>query len=111
IHEVAGELMGQLHSINGTIPVLIPQPVLDISTGATTRLQGEYAYSISGIDPQQVYGAAQQLMGRMYQQMGTLFSSVVPDLYIHTPNLQIDILRDEASSYGVSASRIEELLR
>jgi len=36
---------------------------------------------------------------------------VFSDLFLHTPNLKINILRDQASSYGVSASRIESLLR
>jgi HAE1 family hydrophobic/amphiphilic exporter-1 len=35
---------------------------------------------------------------------------VTSDLYNHTPNLQIDILRDQAASYGVSATRIQNLL-
>ena len=32
------------------------------------------------------------------------------DLYNHTPNLQVDILRDQAKLYGVSESRILTLL-
>jgi HAE1 family hydrophobic/amphiphilic exporter-1 len=38
------------------------------------------------------------------------FLSLHPDLENQTPNLQIDILRDQASSYGVSATRIQNLL-
>ena len=32
------------------------------------------------------------------------------DLYNHTPNLQVDILREQAKLYGVSESRILTLL-
>ena len=35
-------------------------PVLQISTGATANQQGQFAYSLSGIDPDQVYSSAEQ---------------------------------------------------
>jgi hydrophobic/amphiphilic exporter-1 (mainly G- bacteria), HAE1 family len=44
----------------------------------------------------------------MYQYPGFLF--VNSDLFNHTPNLQIDILREQAKLYGVSESRILNLL-
>jgi HAE1 family hydrophobic/amphiphilic exporter-1 len=39
------------------------------------------------------------------------FAQITPDLYIHTPSLKIDVLRDQASMYGVSATGIENTLR
>ncbi|MEI6236677.1 MAG: efflux RND transporter permease subunit, partial [Planctomycetota bacterium] len=110
ISAVAGEMMGSLMQVKGTIGVLNPQPVLQISTGATANLQGKFAYSLSGIDPQETYVTAQKLMGKLHATKG-IFSSVNADLYNNTPSLEINILRDEASSYGVSVSRIESLLR
>ncbi|HEU5463065.1 MAG TPA: efflux RND transporter permease subunit, partial [Candidatus Binatia bacterium] len=54
IHEEVAKLMG---SISGTIPgvmaFLRPFPVLEISTGATNQNQGQYQFSISGINPEQ----------------------------------------------------------
>src|SRR5204863_2088707 len=48
IQGVAGQLMGQLNSkVPGLITFLKPQPVLQIRTGATAQLQGQFAYSIS----------------------------------------------------------------
>ena len=110
IAAVAGQMMGELMQVKGTIGVLNPQPVLQISTGATANLQGKFAYSLSGIDPQETYATAQKLMGKLMARKD-VFASVNSDLYNNTPNLDIDILRDEASSYGVSVSRIESLLR
>ena len=107
---VAGEMMGELRQVKGTIGVLIPQPVLQISTGATAKLQGQFAYALSGIDPKETYATAKKLMAKLNATQG-VFSSVSSDLYDNTPNLEIDILRDEASSYGVSVTRIESLLR
>jgi len=98
-------------ALSGVIPGFQPEPVLQISTGASARQTGQYSYSISGIDPDEVYEVAQRLIGRLMQDQGTLFASVIPDLYLNTPQLKINILRDQASSYGISARRIETLLR
>jgi HAE1 family hydrophobic/amphiphilic exporter-1 len=112
IQGVAGQLMGSIvGQVPGLFAFLQPQPNLQISTGATRNNQGQYAYAISGIDPNEVYAVAGQLMGKFYQQQGKLFASVSSDMFNHTPNLQIDILRDEAALYGVSAAKIETLLR
>ncbi len=101
--------MGQLNSkVPGLITFLKPQPVLQISTGATAQLQGQFAYSISGIDPNEVYGSAGTLMRKMFEFPGFLF--VNSDLFNHTPNLQVEILREQAKTYGVSETRILNLL-
>ena len=47
-------------------------------------------------------------MQKLYQYPGFLF--VNSDLFNHTPNLQVDLLRDQAKLYGVSETRILNLL-
>ena len=114
IATVTGMLMGKLHSVVNTLSVLQPQPVLQISTGATANQLGKYAYAISGIDGDEVNMTAMKMMGAMskWEYNGHPgFATMQPDLYIHTPSLQIDILRDQASMYGVSATAIENTLR
>ena len=109
IPAVAGQMMGAINSrVPGLLTFLQPNPVLEISTGATANLQGQFAYSLSGIDPSQVYSVAGQLMAKMHEFPGFLF--VNSDLFNHTPNLQVDILRDQAKIYGVSEARILTLL-
>ncbi len=109
IAQVAGQLMGAIGgSIPGAMAFLQPNPTLEISTGATANAQGQFAYAISGIDANEVYGTAEKMIAKMYQYPGFLF--VNSDLYNHTPSLQIDILRDQAKLYGVSETRILTLL-
>ena len=109
IDVVAGQLMGGvMGSVPGAVAFLQPNPVLEISTGATANVQGQFAYSLSGIDPKEVYDVAGKLMAKLRQYPGFLF--VNSDLYNHTPNLQVDILRDQAKLYGVSETRILSLL-
>ena len=90
---------------------LAPNPVLEISTGATANQAGQFAYTLSGINASEVYEASRSLLQRLGQQQGTLFATVLSDLYQNTPNLRINILRDKAAVYGVSAAQIESLLR
>lgn len=109
IDVVAGQEMGAIaNSIPGVLAFMQPNPALEISTGATANVQGQFAYALSGIDAGQVYATAAKLTAKMYQYPGFLF--VNSDLFNHTPNLQIDILRDQAKLYGVSESRILNLL-
>jgi HAE1 family hydrophobic/amphiphilic exporter-1 len=109
IQAVSGQLMGAVNSrVPGLLTFLQPNPVLEISTGATANLQGQFAYSLSGIDPNQTYAVAGQLIAKMREFPGFLF--VNSDLFNHTPNLQVDILRDQAKIYGVSEARILALL-
>jgi hydrophobic/amphiphilic exporter-1 (mainly G- bacteria), HAE1 family len=109
IGAVAGQLMGRCMSIPGVFAFLRPFPVLEISTGATSQLQGQYAYTISGANPSEVYASAGQMMGKLYAYPG--FQSLSSDFFNNTPNLDIELRRDQARIYGVSEARILSLLR
>jgi HAE1 family hydrophobic/amphiphilic exporter-1 len=109
IAEVTAEMMGSLNTIPGLMTFLRPFPVLDISTGVTSQQQGQYAYAVSGANPQQVYDAGQKLMGKLREYPG--FLSVSSDFFSNTPNLNIDLRREQAKTYGVSETRILTLLR
>ncbi len=112
IEAVVGKLRGMIAMANPGVQAGIqPDPVLRISTGASATQMGQFQYTISGIDPKEVYQSSQALLGQLKQQSGKLFMFIMSDLFLNTPNLKINILRDKASSYGVSASSIESLLR
>ncbi len=109
IQEVTAQMMGNLNTIPGVFTFLRPFPVLEISTGVTSQNQGQYAYAVSGVNPSQVYEVSQKLMGKLMEFPG--FLTVSSDLYNNTPNLNIDIRRDQAKTFGVSEARILTLLR
>ncbi len=109
IQAVVGGMMGKLSAIPGIFAFLRPMPVLNISTGATNQNQGQYAYAVSGVNAEQVYDVAQKMMARMRQYPG--FATISSDFFDHTPNLEINIRRDQARTYGVSETRILNLLR
>jgi HAE1 family hydrophobic/amphiphilic exporter-1 len=109
IDTVMAQLSAKISEIPGVIPYLQANPVLQISTGATGNSQGKFAYAISGIDPAEVNTAAEKLIKKLQPYPGFLF--VNSDLKTKTPNLQIDLLREKAASYGVSAQSILTTLR
>ncbi|MSP39937.1 MAG: efflux RND transporter permease subunit [Deltaproteobacteria bacterium] len=109
IQQEVAKLMGSLGSIPGIIAPLRAFPVLEISTGATNQNQGQYAFSISGVNPDQVYEAGAKLMARLRDFSG--FLTVLSDYYNNTPNLDIELRREQAKSYGVSETRILTLIR
>jgi HAE1 family hydrophobic/amphiphilic exporter-1 len=109
IQQVTAQMMGNLNTIPGVFTFLRPFPVLEISTGVTSQNQGQYAFAVSGANPQQVYEVGQKLMGKLTEYPG--FLSVSSDFYNNTPNVDIDIRREQAKTYGVSETRILTLLR
>ena len=109
IQQAAISLMGKISSVPGLFAFIRPFPVLEISTGAVAQTQGRYAFTLSGINPDQVYDAAQKLMAKCYEYPG--FASVSSDYFSATPGLDIGIRREEARIRGVSEARILTLLR
>jgi HAE1 family hydrophobic/amphiphilic exporter-1 len=109
IQQIAGEMMGKISTNPGVMAFLRPFPVLEINTGTTDQNQGQYAFSVSGVNPSQVYDVSQKLMGKFMEYPG--FLSVSSDYFNNTPNLDIDIRRAQAKVYGVSEARILNLLR
>jgi HAE1 family hydrophobic/amphiphilic exporter-1 len=107
----AAQLMGAISANPGTMAGLSPYPVLQIATGASSQTLGKYLFSISGVNPDEVYAASGKLMQKLMPEMGKTFISMIPDYFANTPNLDIQLRREQARSYGVSETRILTLLR
>ena len=109
IDTVMAQLAAKMSEVPGILPYMQANPVLQISTGATGNSQGKFSYAVSGIDPDEVNAAADKLMEKLRPYPGFLF--INSDLKTKTPNLQIDVLREQAASYGVSAQAVLTALR
>jgi HAE1 family hydrophobic/amphiphilic exporter-1 len=110
IESVAADLRRAASGIPGIFPTLNPQPVLQINIGATGSNFGRYTYVLSGIRPDEVYAAADAL-GAKFRNYQGFVGPPRPDLFRNTPNLNIEIDRDRASLYGVSTTKLQNLLR
>jgi HAE1 family hydrophobic/amphiphilic exporter-1 len=65
---------------------------------------------LSGINPDEVYAAADKLEAKLSTYDG-FASPPHSDLFRNTPNLDINIERGRASLYGISTTNLERLLR
>src|SRR5882724_1208784 len=110
IETVAAQLRKACSSIPGVLPTLNPQPVLQINIGAAGSQFGRYSYVISGIDPKEVYDAADKLGAKLRDYPG-FANSPRSDLFRATPNLEIQIDRGRTGTYGISTTKLESLLR
>src|SRR5207248_984119 len=109
IDDVAMDLRKSFSQLPGVFPTLNPQPVLQINIGATGSQFGRYSYSISGINPDEVYAAA-DVLGEKLKSYDGFAAPPRSNLFRNQPNLDIEIDRDRASSYGVSVAKVQSLL-
>lgn len=110
IETVAAQIRKETSGIPGIIPTLNPQPALRINLGATGSNFGRYTYTLSGINPDEVYAAADKLQEKLRDYDG-FAAPPRSDLFRNTPNLDIDIDRGRASLYGISTTQLQNLLR
>lgn len=109
IAQICKEVVEKIRNgVPGVVPLLQPYPTLNIDTGATSNMQGEYAYQLTSTDPTLLYQTTQKLMARLQQNPG--FQQVSSDMRMNTPFQELEILRDQAYSYGVNVSDIENTL-
>ena len=110
IDEVAQELRKSLSGIPGVFPTLNPQPNLRIDIGGGGSSFGRYSYVLSGINPDEVYAAAEKFSEKLRGYDGFV-APPRSDLFQNTPNVDIEIDRDRASLYGISTTNVQSLLR
>ncbi|MEI8124124.1 MAG: efflux RND transporter permease subunit [Parachlamydiaceae bacterium] len=103
IKEVIKELNQQIGKIPGIQVFMKNIPLIDLSTGQESR--GDYQLAMQSIYPDKVYASAKKLISRM--QGDPTFQGVNSDLEIDSPQINVNILRDQASSYGITATDIE----
>ena len=109
IMDITSELIYEISQIPGIFIALRPDPTLHISAGATGETQGQYCYVVTGLDQNKLYAGAEKLIGEMRKLPGLI--GVSSDMMLDMPNLTINIMRDKASYYGVSAYAIEYVIR
>jgi hydrophobic/amphiphilic exporter-1 (mainly G- bacteria), HAE1 family len=103
IRKVLQELDEQLSQIPGIQIFLKNVPLIDLSTGQESR--GDYQFAMQSIYPDKVYPSAKRMIAKM--QSDPLFQGVNTDLEIDSPQINVHILRDRASSLGLTATDIE----
>ncbi len=80
-------------------------PLIDLAAGQESR--AAYQFALRNISTHQLYPNAKALVDRMKKE--PMFQGVNSDLEIDTPQMNVNILRDKASTLGVTATDIENV--
>ncbi|MBD3295884.1 MAG: acriflavine resistance protein B, partial [Candidatus Omnitrophica bacterium] len=109
IQKVVKGLSRQLGMIPSGFTFLQPIPALQLSTGGESTATGsKYSFIVTGMDADKVYEASDKLRKRMSELTG--FTGIQSSVKLDMPKLKVDILRDQASTYGLTAADIEKAL-
>lgn len=103
IKDIIADVKVNLGQISGIQTFIKNVPLIDLSVGQESR--GDYQLAMQSIFSEKVYPSAERLIAAM--QKSPLFEGVNSDLEIHSPQINVSILRDKASSLGITAADIE----
>ncbi|MCB1067780.1 MAG: efflux RND transporter permease subunit [Simkania sp.] len=101
---VIRELLEQLHEIPGIKTFMRPLPLLSLDVGTSTSM-GNYQYVVTGLEPDQMYEDAENVMAEM--RKSGMFTQVISDMHNNAPYANITIDRDRAYDLNVSAMGLE----
>jgi len=109
IPKVVQELRAKMSGLPQGFTFIRAIPALKISAGGEATAQGnKYSYTITGADQDELYNAAFELEKEMHGLPG--FLDIQNSVKLTMPQLNIKILRDRASTFGVTARDIEYAL-
>ncbi len=96
-----------VNQIPGCRVFLVPLPLINLQVG-TTNSKGDYQYTLTSMSTDDLYKFASIIESKMKQL--TSINSVVSDMDINEPQAKVEILRDRASQYNITATQIENAL-
>ncbi len=105
--EFLKEMNPKINAIPGVKVFLKPLPLINLQVGAVDT-KAAYQYTLQSLNSDDLYEFAPKLEDAMKNL--TTIKDVNSDLDITQPQLQIEILRDRASIYNVTAYDIENAL-
>lgn len=105
INTVIQEVYKKLNKIEGMQSFIKNIPLIDLAIGQESR--AAYQFALQGIDADSIYTSARKLIEVMKHD--PMFQGVNSDLEIDTPQINVDILRDQAAQYGINAADVENI--
>jgi hydrophobic/amphiphilic exporter-1 (mainly G- bacteria), HAE1 family len=105
IDKVVNQLRRKLYMISDGFTFTMAMPALTITTGGESTATGsKYSYVISGQDRESLYAASMQLEQKMRAIHGV--TDIQNSVKLDMPQLDIKLLRDRASTLGITAQDI-----
>ncbi len=109
IQDLIIEYWEELNQIPGLTAYPKIFPLINLQVGSAQAGKGDYQYILQSFNPQILYPAAQKLIDAM--KTSSTFRQVSSDLQVNEPQLQVEILRDQARTYQLTATDIEKALK
>lgn len=103
LNTIIQRMYGKLKSIEGLQSFIKSYPLVDLAVGQESR--AAYQFALQGINSKNIFASAKKLVNQMKHE--PMFQGVNSDLEIDTPQVNVSILRDQASQYGINAFDIE----
>ena len=107
ITDVIHQIYGEAWKVVGLNTFIKNIPLIDISIGPQSR--GSFQYSMQSLHADTLYKSATDFLDKLKTLPGIV--GVSSDLEINTPELHVEVLRDQAASYGVEVEDIENTLQ
>ncbi len=104
--ELIQKLYQKMADIPGVNTFFKNIPLIDLSVGTQTK--GAFQYTLQSLDTAELYASAEKLLSII--QPLPVFQGVTSDLEMKMPQLNIQILRDQAAALGITAESIEQSL-
>lgn len=106
IKELIQDYQKKLAQIPGVNVYLKSIPLIDLNIGVQVR--GAYQYLMQSLDAKELYQAADALYNKMRDD--PIFQGITTDLEIKTPQINLDIQRELASTLGIDTLNFENSL-
>lgn len=104
--QIIQELSQKVKAIPGLNAFFKNVPLIDLSIGSANK--GPYQYTLQGLDPDALYSSSEKLLEKI--KADPMFLSATSDMEQKTPQLYIEVLRDQASRLGIDVEQIEDSL-
>lgn len=105
VNTIIQGLYKKLAAIEGVQSFIKNIPLIDLAIGQQSR--SAYQFALQGIHEDTLYKSAKKLLEKMNSD--PIFQGVNTDLEIDTPQININIIRDKAAQYGLTAADIENV--
>ena len=98
----------ELNEIPGLVAYPKIYPFINLQVGTSQSGKGAYQYTIEGYDTDSLYPAAEALFQHM--QTHSAFENVSSDMQLNQPQMQVEVLREQARSYKLTTEDIQKAM-
>jgi HAE1 family hydrophobic/amphiphilic exporter-1 len=103
LNTIIQRMYEKVKRIEGLQSFIKSYPLVDLAVGQESR--AAYQFALQGINQKSIFDSAKKLLDAMRND--PMFQGVNSDLEIDTPQINVELLRDQASKYGITAFDVE----